>query len=714
MADIAFSQTLRINPELPLDEQRELLLAVLESVPGLFFLLDRNGRFCGWNSQLEEVTGYSSAEIAVLNPLDLLEPELHAAFREAIDGVFRDGRGYLEGSLRTRMGLSPPYSYYGRRVMIGGRPMVAGMGLDASKLKEAQHVRFRQARQLHHLARHVPGVIYQLRHDTVNNQFSMPFASAKLAEVLGVELDHVCDDARILFDRIYERDRERVMQAVASGARKLTSFHQQFRLIGAEGDPDQFEWIEVESSPEQLEDGVVLWHGFARLITQRKLMEEKLTRLAYYDPLTGLANRALLQGELDRLLKQAMSSGSGLAVLHLDLDNFKDINDVWGHSTGDRLLIEVASVLNELVDERSVIGRVGGDDFLVILRGCEVATQAERIAETLCAAMNCPLAVDDRLFRITASVGISLFPKDGQSAEDLVRHADAALYRAKADGPGSWARYSPELTAAAMARRYLETELRIAVEKEQIRVALQPIVHLADGRAAGYEALARWHHSGDGWIDPEQFIEMAENRGLVGPLSEQVYRQAMHRVADMPAPIFLAINVAPVQLRSAQFVNRLLALARECAFSPERLEVEITERAFLEPIDEILKQIHLLRRHGVSISIDDFGTGYSSLAYFRTLPIQRLKIDQIFVRQIEGHRENAAIVKAAVTLASELGIAVTAEGVQTEAERSFMQQAGCTFAQGWYFGRAELLDEQARTKVPWRGYSSRSSSSQAS
>jgi diguanylate cyclase (GGDEF)-like protein/PAS domain S-box-containing protein len=683
--------------------------AVIDCLPGIYYLLDEQGKFCHWNSYLEKVTGYSSAELADMTPADLFVPELKETVRKNLDRALETGQASFEAPLLTRFGTTQPFSYYGRSLEIHGRRYIAGLGLDASRLQQAQQAQAEQAQQLSHLAAHVPGAIYQLRLDPESGQFSMPFASNKLFEVFGVHHDEVRADATVLFERLFQEDNNRIMRAVRISARDLTVFRQQFRMCPPGGSTDHAEWIEVESTPERMNDGTIVWHGFARLITERRRMEDELTRLAFTDSLTGMPNRTQLQIMLDDFIADASVIGNGLAILHLDLDNFKDINDVWGHTTGDRLLARLAARLSACIDERGTIGRLGGDEFLILLEGPNVEQKAFELAEHLCSVLESPLDLERRVVTVTGSVGVSLFPEDGETSEDLLRHADAALYRAKASGPGSWARYTPDLTAAAMARRYLETELRSVIESDQLQVALQPIVEVRSGRIRGYEALARWHHPDDGWIDPEQFIALAESRGLITSLGERVYRKAMAEVANQE-DMLLSINVAPVQLCDSGFAETLVALARSCGLAPTRVEVEITERVFMEENAQALRQIERLREYGVSLAIDDFGTGYSSLAYLRKLPIQRLKIDQSFVRDVDRVRENGAIVKAIVAMARELGLAVTAEGVQTAAELEFLKGIGCDLAQGWFFGRGQVINGRSR---PYQSSQS-SSSSQAS
>jgi diguanylate cyclase (GGDEF)-like protein len=569
--------------------------------------------------------------------------------------------------------------------------MIAGTGVDITRLKDAQREQARQAQQIRHLAANVPGVIYQLRLDPESGRFSMPFASAKIFEVLGVHHQDVRDDARRLFEHIAAEDQDRINRAVQLSAEQMTSFQEQFRIVPEHGDLEHSEWIEVESSPERQPDGSIIWHGFARLVTARRRMEDELNELAYTDPLTGLPNRSQMQILLDEKIAEASILGQELALLYMDIDNFKEINDIWGHGEGDRMLSEVAGRLTDILDGQGVMGRLGGDEFLVLLEGAEVKDDACRLAAALSAGLDAPLSMKHQEVRVTATIGISLFPADGETAEDLFRHSDAALHHAKVERPGDWALYTPELTAAVMARRYLETELRAAVDRREIQVALQPIVDLTTGDVVAHEALARWHHREDGWIDPEQFIMLAESRGMVAQLGEQVYARAMDAVARQGLSGTIAINVAPVQLRDPQFARRLCRLAKEAGIDPDRIEVEITERAFLQHPHKHREQLQALRDQGIRVVIDDFGTGYSSLAYLGNLPVQGLKIDRMFVGGITSKPKNVAIVKAMITLARELGISVIAEGIQTLEELETMRSLGCPSGQGWYFGRGEVV-----------------------
>jgi len=671
----------------------DLAAMLLDVIPGIFYLVDGQGRLRLWNERLEELTGYSSEQVACMSVMEFFDEADRDLVRSALEACMASGHAAVDAAVMTSRGASPPHHFEGRLVEFEGEKMIAGVALDVSRLKAVEADHARQRIQLERLATHVPGVVYQLQRDAAGGRLWLPYASTKFAEVFGTDFESVSADAGPLFERIHAGDRERVMQAVAHSAETLEPFFEHFRMypVGKPVNDEYMEWVEVDSGPERLADGSVMWHGFARLVTHRRQLERKLTQLAYYDDLTGLPNRAHLHSTLRDELEVAAAAREGLAVLYLDLDSFNDINDAWSHAAGDRLLQEVAARLDSLVSGQGLLGRVGGDEFLVVLRGDDARSRAETLGEEICRTMEAPMRLDQRQVRMTISIGISLFPEDADSAEDLVRHADAAVYKAKSEGPGRWARYTRELTEAARARRYLETELRNAIEREQIQVSLQPIVALDSGQPVAVEALARWYHWEDGWLSPDRFVAMAEKRGLVAAMGELVYRRAMQAVAAMEG-LNVAINVSPSQLQDPGFCRRLVQLAGEAGLGPERIEVELTERAFLREGAESLKQIRRLRDAGISVTIDDFGTGFSSLGYLRRLPVQHLKIDRTFVRHIEDDPASAAIVRAVTTLAHDLGMAVTAEGVETEAEAAFVRESGCDYAQGWYYGRPKLVE----------------------
>jgi|GEM_PF-2720721 len=666
----------------------------LERIPGAYCLVDKQGRLRLWNSRLEELTGFSAEHIGRMQALDFFDKTDYFRAIRAARECLSIGYSSADLSIRTVNGVGPPLFVQNLKTVFEGEPMVASVALDISPLDVLQAEHARQRIRLERLASHVPGVIFQLRRDADSGRLWLPYASGKFSDVFGADYATVMEDAQQILGAIDKVDYGRVVLALERSAATLTPVFEQFRYFPPDRPRSDIhqEWLEIDFGPERLVGGDVMWHGFARRVTQHRQLERKLTRLAYYDSLTGLPNRSHVQTTLHEELLLAATMREQMAVLYLDLDNFNDINDAWSHMMGDRLLKVIADRLNSLAGEKHVLGRVGGDEFLIMLRAADAGSKAEVLAERIGEVMARPVKLGPREVRVTVSVGISIYPDDAESAQDLIRHADAAVYRAKANGVGHWARYTKTLTEAARARRYLETELRNAIEKHEIQVSLQPIVSLGDQRPVSVEALARWHHWENGWLSPNRFVSLAEKRGLAAALGEQVYRRAMQAVVEENIAGRLAINVAASQLQNPEFSGRLLKMCEKAGLAAERLEVEITERAFLNDGTETIKQIERLREAGINVTIDDFGTGYSSLSYLHRLPVQRLKIDRSFVHHIDDNPANRAIVRAIAGLAGDLGMEVIAEGIEGPVEAQVVRELGCGYGQGWFFGRPRLVE----------------------
>jgi len=666
-------------------------------------------RVGGWELSLPDMNLHWSDTLRALHEVsDDFEPEVETALNFYPEGVSRDrirqavqccidlGRPFDEEvHFNTATGKSLWVRVVGEREKDSeGRQRLIGVMQDVSEARQILEAARRRKEVLQHAANNVPGVIYQLRWEPTDGQVSMPYASAKLQEVLGVTHETVLEDASELLDRIHPMDASSIGAAMEISRVELKPFNEQFRLLfpEADGQTHRQEWIEAISRPERQPDGGVIWHGFASRITERKQLEDELKQQVYFDSLTGLPNRVLVQDRAHQAVRYAERHGEEVALMHIDLDGFKDINDAWGHGFGDKLLRQVAHRLTGVMRESDTLGRLGGDEFVVVAEESNGGDDAAGIAGRISEALNKPFELGTQNLRATASIGISLYPSDGRTPEDLLRHADAALYRAKAKGTGQWAWYKPELTDAALERRYLESELRSALELGEIQAALQPVVSLASGEVVGYEALARWHHQQEGWVSPGLFIPVAESRGLIDRLGEQVHQKAFARFMGLPEREgrYLAVNVAPRQLQDSSFVGRFAALIQESGIPPHKVEVEITEQVFMGDPSEPLRQLSELRELGVRVSIDDFGTGFSSLSYLRQLPIDRLKIDMTFVREVDQRPDNQAIVNTIMTLAREFNLLVTAEGIETEGEAEHLRKIGCEYAQGFFYGKPML------------------------
>jgi diguanylate cyclase (GGDEF)-like protein/PAS domain S-box-containing protein len=433
-------------------------------------------------------------------------------------------------------------------------------------------------------------------------------------------------------------------------------------------------------------------------ITARKLAEAQISQLAYHDTLTGLLNRISLQNQLEQALAMAQRDQHALAVAFLDLDSFKTINDTMGHAVGDKLLMEVGHRLRESVRHSDVIARLGGDEFVVVLTEVEDATAAARVAEKILDALARPYRIDNHTLHSTASIGLAFYPDDGADGDTLMKSADTAMYHAKSVGRNNVQFYTAEMNQAAVRRLMLDRDLRAAVDARQFVLHYQPQLDCRDGRVVGVEALVRWRHPREGLVLPEVFIPLAEETGLILPLGKWVLDEACCQLRAWHDAgirgVTMAVNLSAHQLHSPLLLAHVAQALENCGLAGSDLELEITESVAMHDPEASISQLKALRDLGVKLAIDDFGTGYSSLSYLKLLPIHTLKLDQSFVRDLERDSNDVAICTATIALAHSLGLAVTAEGVETEEQRLFLASHYCDFMQGLLFS-APLPAESA-------------------
>jgi diguanylate cyclase (GGDEF)-like protein/PAS domain S-box-containing protein len=427
------------------------------------------------------------------------------------------------------------------------------------------------------------------------------------------------------------------------------------------------------------------WVATFEDITEWQQAQERISHMARHDALTNLPNRTLFREQLEKGLRLARRSDQ-LAVLCLDLDHFKDINDSLGHPVGDALLKAVAQRLGECITENDTVARLGGDEFAIVqfCSDCDpsaVAALASLVVEKIAD----PYDIGGHQLVIGVSIGISLAPEDGKNPDELLKKADLALYRAKADGRGTYRFFETGMDARAQARRMLELDLRKALQRHEFEVHYQPIRDVARDRIVACEALVRWNHALRGLIAPGNFIALAEETGLIIPIGEFVLRQACADAAGWPQDVAVAVNLSPVQFKNPNLVSSVKAALQASRLAAHRLELEITETVLLQNSAATLAVLHELRALGIRISLDDFGTGYSSLSYLRSFPFDKIKIDRSFVSDLATREDSMAIVRAVTGLGKSLGIVTTAEGVETEAQFDLLRREGCTQAQGYLF-----------------------------
>jgi diguanylate cyclase (GGDEF)-like protein/PAS domain S-box-containing protein len=494
---------------------------------------------------------------------------------------------------------------------------------------------------------------------------------------------------------------------------------------GGEGSPRSGELARPATAHHRIKSGRVIeveltgqaltWAGRpARLVmatdvTAQRRAEAEIQRLAFYDTLTHLPNRRLLIDRLRQSLSASVRSGMHGAVLFVDIDDFKRVNDTRGHEMGDEVLVEAAARLKSCVRTEDSVARVGGDEFVVVLERLDsdprqAAARADEAAQRVMNALSRPFDMPGLRFHSSASVGVAMFGRADDRIEDTMMHADSAMYRAKAAGRGTIRFYDPAMQVALQARAALETDLRRALSEGQMRLAYQAQVD-ASGRTFGAEVLLRWQHPERGPIPPMDFIPLAEETGLIVPIGQWVLETACTQLAGWTRKaatreLRLSVNVSARQFRQPDFVNRVERALSDSGADPARLRLELTESLLLDNINDCIAKMQSLKSMGVSFALDDFGTGYSSLSYLRRLPLDELKIDRSFIRDITVDQSDAVIVQTIIGMANNLGLMVIAEGVETTDQVAFLSRNGCTEYQGWLFGRPVPLPDFERSLVP--------------
>jgi diguanylate cyclase (GGDEF)-like protein/PAS domain S-box-containing protein len=451
-------------------------------------------------------------------------------------------------------------------------------------------------------------------------------------------------------------------------------------------------WIHLEVLGNNLLDhpgirGIVLT---SRDVSERKRAEQRAQYLANYDVLTGLPNRFLVQDRLTQAVAQAHRNKLRVGLMHIDLDRFKLVNETLGHYVGDALLKQAADRIRKLVREGDTVARVGGDEFTIVYPNVSNLPALSITAERLLEDLARPFPSEGQDLFVSASLGISLYPDDAGSVDELIKHADAAMYSAKHLGRNNYQFFTTDLNREVQERMMIEAGLRTAIHRNELSLVFQPKIDLATRRVFGAEALLRWNHPKLGLISPARFVPVAEEAGLVGAIGEWVLRTACRQIRqwqDAGFPMQVAVNVSARQFQQYDVADLVLGIMRESGVRAEHLEVELTESAVMNDAESSIVTLERLADSGVQIAIDDFGTGYSSLSYLKRLPLDVLKIDQSFVRDISSDPNDAAIVRAIITLARSLGIKVIAEGVENEAQLAFLNAYGCQYAQGYLFGK---------------------------
>jgi diguanylate cyclase (GGDEF)-like protein/PAS domain S-box-containing protein len=603
-----------------------------------------------------------------------------------------DGKpiGFLVLGINPRRRFDAQYETFATQV---ADAMVAAIASAHGHDRERSALRAR----LDKIASIAPVAIFEFR-ISPEGKLTMPYSTPAIAHIYGRTPEELAADVSLAISLTHPEDRTRVTQMFRDHIQHKAAIHDEWRVLHpAKGEI----WVEARATPEAQPDGSVIWYGYFHDVTTRKRMEEALRErvltqqkrerqirfLAYHDALTRLPNRTLLLSRLHQAIAHTQRSAETLAVMFLDVDRFKTINDTLGHPAGDTLLQQLGRRLTETLRVGDTVARAGGDEFLLLIPGLHSPEEAGPVAEHVLASLSAPFVVSGQTLRVTGSVGLAICPRDAADVESLIKYADTALYLAKEQGRNTFRFFSPDLDAKVRARMHLENDLRLAVDRNEFLLHYQPQVELATGRIIGVEALLRWLHPQRGLVLPGAFIAVAEETGLILPIGEWALRTACVQARawqEAGGPqLRIAVNISGKQLNGADIVGVVGRILAETRCDPRLLGLEITESAVMADPRDTIRVIRALHELGLEVTLDDFGTGYSSMAYLKRFALDRLKIDATFIRGTPEDKDDVAIVQAIIALARQFRLRVTAEGVETTAQRAFLQAHRCDAIQGF-------------------------------
>lgn len=607
---------------------------------------------------------------------------------DAVERYIANPAGILETEFRMRH-EDGSYHWFLSRASLhcdaDGKPVrLIGGNIDITARKMAEQALRDSEEKFRQLARHVPQVFWM----TDADQKALTYISPAYETVTGRSIAELTANPRAWLECIHPDDRERVRAARKDKARN-GDYEVTFRMMHTDGSE---RWMHSRAFPVYDQDGAVYRiAGISEDITEQKRAQEKLLQLAHYDGLTSLPNRVLFRDRLQQTLAQAQRNDWIIAVLFIDLDHFKNINDTLGHAGGDDLLLQVAGRLTACVRTGDTVGRLSGDEFSVILSELAAAQDAGLVAQKIGTALQAPFTVNDTEIFITASIGITLYPCDSTDIDILIRNADTAMYGAKGLGRNNHQFYTADMNEKSMERMQMNTRLRHALERREFVLHFQPKAHVANGTISGFEALLRWQSPDLGLVAPDRFIPLLEESGLIVQVGEWVLEAAciqLREWQDLGLELVpVAVNCSARQLQHGGLDASIERILQQYGIDPHWLEIEITESSLMQNPDQIAQMLQRIEEHGVRLAIDDFGTGYSSLSYLKKFPLHALKIDRTFVRDITTDADDASIVRTVVALAHNLGLKVIAEGVETREQLDFLAVHGCDEAQGYLLSR---------------------------
>ena len=654
---------------------------IIEELPCVFYVIGEDHHLMIWNRQLEKVLDMSSDAIAACRAEDFFPPHERETVSRKMDETLHHGHSTMEAHLVNRSGQPTPYLFHCAHTRLDGQDCIFGTGLDITVRKKMEHGLLISERAIHSS---VNAVVITCCKGSDN---LIEYVNPAFEQITGYTLAEIKGrDPRFMGLRGCD-DEERAR--VRSALKHKESVRTIMRNVRKNG---EVFWNELRIDPVVNEDGKVThFVGVINDITEARHYERRLHHLAHHDALTGLANRTLLLNRLGEAVEHAIRDGTQGALAFLDLDNFKHINDQFGHEAGDVVLREVATRLRANMRDVDTVARLGGDEFVLLMGDQPSAERLADLIERIRAHLTLPISTAGHEIVPGTSIGIALFPRDGDNADRVMRAADAAMYHAKALGKNNFQFYSPELNLAVHDHLLLEASLTRAIGNHEMLLSYQPKVDLRSGSVVGAEALVRWRHPVHGVTLPGRFIPIAEETGLIVPLGAWVISEAcavLRRLQPLTQADFtISVNLSARQMRQRDFTVQLGRTLARFGVDPQHLELEVTESQLMDQPTEALELLANLKQLGVKLSIDDFGTGYSSLSYLQRFPVDHIKIDRSFLSHLE-REDNAVITRAIIALGHSLRLTVIAEGVETPAQLEFVRAHDCDQMQGHYFSPA--------------------------
>lgn len=690
--------------EAKLQAEKEFSDAAIHSMPGAFFMFDCDARMVRWNSSFQEITGYSAQELYDMHALDFVASNDRAAAADAVRRVFEENKEVsLEASMRIKNDAEAPYAFHGRAIAIAGKRYCIGMGSDISGRKRAE-LEIQAAKERLDLAL-VGSSLAMWDWDLANNTV---YFNKGWATLLGAAPQEAVVCGEQVIEWTFKDDQEKMRAAIRLAIKgEDNELNCEYRVPDLYGN---WMWLHTRGAVTERDANrrARRMTGTSANITKRKLAEERAEYLATRDPLTGLPNRMLANDRLEQGIANAARKNGQLAFMFIDLDRFKTINDSLGHDVGDELLKRVAARLSACVRTSDTVARLGGDEFAVILENLQSNDHegAQNVAEKMIAALASPIMIKNQHLSTSCSIGIGLYPDDGRDPQTLMKHADVAMYDAKAKGRNNYQFFSREMNTKAQERLTVENYLRLALRRDELVMYYQPRISFKTGQLTGMEALIRWNHPRHGLVLPSKFIHVAEESGLIVPIGEWVMETAFAQLAEWKKKttldLRLAVNLSVGQLLDGERLMRAVqSTAKAVNLDTSALELELTESMLLKNSDDTAKLLVRLGNLGIHIAIDDFGTGYSSLSYLKQLPVDTIKVDSSFVRDIGTDPNDEAIIRAIIAMTHSLKLNVVAEGVEREDQYCVLRDLDCDEYQGFLCSPALPAAEfEAKFLVP--------------